>query len=309
MRFDLAINPFGAHVAEMVELARVADDAGVDGVWVTDHFSGAVVGADWSRDPFVCLGAMAATTQRIRLGPLVANMVNRHPAQLASAVNSVQSLAGERVVLGIGSGAAPGSRFAVEHEAIGRSLDDAATRRRELVATIGALRAIWRGAPEYTDERLDAVPNAVTDVAPDAAPGRPEPTAAGAPSARVEFRGLRGVTDGSACPPIVVGASAWSTIEVALAAADGVNLRLGARLDEQLVALADRRAAGFEVSVLMAPDDVRRDRVDELAARGVDRLVVGMSAPFDLSVVDSLIERCIGASTQHLMTRSSTDPA
>ncbi|MFN3255189.1 MAG: LLM class flavin-dependent oxidoreductase [Ilumatobacter sp.] len=285
MRFDLAINPFGAHVAEMVELARVADDAGVDGVWVTDHFSGAVVGADWSRDPFVCLGAMAATTQRIRLGPLVANMVNRHPAQLASAVNSVQSLAGERVVLGIGSGAAPGSRFAVEHEAIGRSLDDAASRRRELHATIASLRAIWRGDDEFAGE--PPVDHAGSDPAPLA--DRRD---------RVGFSGLIGVTDGATTPPIVVGASAWPTIDVALAVADGVNVRLGARTDDQLAALAELRPPKFEVSILVAPADVTAERVADLGARGVDRLVVGMSAPYDISIVERLRDRVASTSDE-----------
>ena len=88
---DLAIYSFDAHVPDMVDVACAAEDLGYSAVWVTDHFSGTVVGAGHTRDPFVSLGAIAASTHDIDLGLLVANVVNRHPAQLASAVNSLQS--------------------------------------------------------------------------------------------------------------------------------------------------------------------------------------------------------------------------
>ena len=63
---------------------------------------------------------------------LVANITNRHPAQLASGINSIQSLAPGRVRFGVGSGAAPGSRFAVEHDMIGKQLGDLDGRRSHL---------------------------------------------------------------------------------------------------------------------------------------------------------------------------------
>ena len=253
MLIDLAINAFGADVPDMLEAASLAEETGYACLWVTDHFSGAVVGRDWTRDPFVCLGAMAAVTERIELGVLVANVVNRHPAQLASAVNSLQSFAPGRIRLGVGSGAAPGSRFAVEHEAIGRSLGTAGERRRVLIDSIGALRAIWRG-----DEAFDA----------------PE----------VGFDGLRGVVDGARRPPIVVGASAWETVEVALAHADGVNLRVTGSLDGHLTRLRAERPAGFEVSVLDGMVAPRADR-SALSTGGCDRLILGISTPFDRSTI------------------------
>lgn len=237
----------------MVTLAQAAEDVGYSSVWVADHFSGSVVGGEWSRDAFVCLGAMAATTNRLELGVLVANMRNRHPAQLASAVNSLQSLAPERIRLGIGSGAVPGSRFAVEHEAIGTDLGSVEERRSMLADSIKALRAIWSG--EH-------------DVATDLPVG---------------FTGLAGVVDGSPAPPIIVGASAWPTIELALDHADGVNIRWTAEIFTVLERIAARRPAAFEVSVLTGYDEVVAEptRIDALAAVGVDRLVLGISPPHD----------------------------
>lgn len=152
MRTDLVLSPFGATPQQLVDTA-VAADAGFDGVYTYDHFSGTVAARPWSRDPFVMLGALATATSRVRLGVLVANMINRHPAQLALAVNTLQALAPGRVMCGIGAGAAPGSRFAVEHDLVGHTLDDGPTRRRRLVRSIESLRAIWRGeeVPGVTD--------------------------------------------------------------------------------------------------------------------------------------------------------------
>ena len=89
MLTDLVLSPFGADPVAMVAAAAAADRGGFAGVHTDDHFSGLVAGKAWSRDPFVVLGAIAAATDRLRVGVLVANMVNRHPAQLASAVNTL----------------------------------------------------------------------------------------------------------------------------------------------------------------------------------------------------------------------------
>ncbi|MGB3734533.1 MAG: LLM class flavin-dependent oxidoreductase [Ilumatobacter sp.] len=263
MLIDLAINPFDASVPDMLTLARAAESGDVGCVWVADHFSGAVVGRSWSRDPFVCLGAIAAVTDRTEIGVLVANVVNRHPAQLASAANSLQSLAPGRVRLGMGSGAAPGSRFASEHEAIGTELGDVAVRRRRLVDSIAAVRSIWAGDAAFM---ADAT-----------VPG-------------VGFSDLSAVVDESPCPPLIVGASAWPTVEVALELADGVNLRRTGALPELLRRIEEQRHDGFEISVLDWYDDVAEHpgRIDEYAAVGVDRLVLGISPPHDPARLDRL---------------------
>lgn len=241
----------------MTELARVADGAGFGALWVTDHFSGAVVDAPWSRDPFVCLGALAAATERVDVGLLVGNINSRHPVQFASAANSLQSLAPGRVRMGVGSGAAPGSRFAVEFDMIGARLGDTRARRRRLREYIGALRAIWAGDERHAAETAG-------------------------------FTGLRGVVDRAVMPQLIVGASAWPTIEVAVELADGVNIRRTAALDEQLALLADADLPdGFEISVLepYAADDPFGHRADELRAAGVHRRIVTVSAERDHDLV------------------------
>jgi alkanesulfonate monooxygenase SsuD/methylene tetrahydromethanopterin reductase-like flavin-dependent oxidoreductase (luciferase family) len=266
MRHDLVLSGFGASVPELVEAAVVAEESGFDGVWVFDHFSGAMLGRPWSREPFVVLGAIAARTDRITLGPLVANIDNRHPAQLASAVNSLQSLAPGRAMCGVGSGAAAGTRFAGEIEMIGRPIAGAAERRSRLVETIECLRAIWAGEG-YAGEHVRCAP-----------PAGDTP----------------GVTDGAPPPPIVVGASGVATVRLAATCADGVNIREQAGLAD-LVGAARATAGGrpFEVSVFTAfePTHPLGGDVERLTEIGVDRRTLFTSAPFAHRAIETIGSR------------------
>jgi 5,10-methylenetetrahydromethanopterin reductase len=56
------------------------------------------------RDTYVLLAAAAGATQRITLGPLLANPVNRHPTVTASSIATIDELAPGRVLLGWGVG-------------------------------------------------------------------------------------------------------------------------------------------------------------------------------------------------------------
>lgn len=253
MKTDLVLSPFDAGLADVLTAARLADAGGFDTVWTYDHFSGLVNGRQWSRDPFVMLGAIAATTDRINVGVLVANVNNRHPAQLACAVNSLQSLAPGRVLLGIGAGTSRRSRWSAEHAAIGRPPADGATRRAVLVETIGALHALWAG-DGFSGEHITAAASMA-------------------------------VTDGAPRPPIIVGASSLGTIEVACAYADGVNLLPGDDLDDRVTFARARRGERFDISVFDALDvdhDLGGDP-QPMAALGVDRrtLFLGTAYPME----------------------------
>ena len=56
------------------------------------------------RDTYVLLAAAARATERITLGPLLANPVNRHPSVTASSIATIDELAPGRVLLGWGVG-------------------------------------------------------------------------------------------------------------------------------------------------------------------------------------------------------------
>lgn len=122
-----------------------AESDGYDTTWVFDHFDGrALLGGD--RDGLECfalLGALASITSTIGIGSLVANVANRHPAVLAASAATVQLISGGRLRLGIGAGAAPGTRWAREHDDRGiELLADISDRHAAVVRQIELLRSI-----------------------------------------------------------------------------------------------------------------------------------------------------------------------
>lgn len=135
----------------LLDLARMADDAGIDRVVVTDHVVNGPhvdeypwgrfpVGpdADWL-EPLTVLAAVAAVTGRVRLatGILVAPL--RPAALLAKTAATIDVLSGGRLDLGVGVGWQPAEFAAldVDHAARGRILDD----------TMAACRALWERLP------------------------------------------------------------------------------------------------------------------------------------------------------------------
>jgi alkanesulfonate monooxygenase SsuD/methylene tetrahydromethanopterin reductase-like flavin-dependent oxidoreductase (luciferase family) len=86
-------------------------------------------------DPHVLLGAIATRTSRVNLGVLVNNAAVRPAEVIAGATATLDIVSHGRAVLGLGAGAAPGTYFASEHEALGN----------RLLNTLSRVRAIWNG--------------------------------------------------------------------------------------------------------------------------------------------------------------------
>jgi len=91
---------------EYVAMARAAEAVGFDSIWVGDHLlyrgDGRPERGPW--DAWALLAGLAAVTERMRLGPLVACTAFRPPGLLARSAAAVQELSGGRLVLGIGAG-------------------------------------------------------------------------------------------------------------------------------------------------------------------------------------------------------------
>jgi probable F420-dependent oxidoreductase len=91
-------------------------------------------------DPFTVLGALAARTSRIRLGPGVLLLPLRSPALVAKAIASLDFVSGGRAILGIGIG----GEFPKEFEVCGVPLNERGRRADE---GIEAIRTLWTRAP------------------------------------------------------------------------------------------------------------------------------------------------------------------
>jgi probable F420-dependent oxidoreductase len=93
--------------AEVLEIARLAEDAGFDSLWVGDHLLYRRPGETAPRGPWECwsmLAALAAATSRVSLGPLVACTSFHNPAMLAKKAATVDEISGGRLILGLGAG-------------------------------------------------------------------------------------------------------------------------------------------------------------------------------------------------------------
>ncbi|MGZ4388131.1 MAG: LLM class flavin-dependent oxidoreductase [Gaiellaceae bacterium] len=90
---------------QWVALARACEDSGLEGLFRSDHYTGFFGGDGGSLDAWATLSALAATTQRIRLGSLVSPATFRHPSVLARmVVTADHASGGGRVELGMGAG-------------------------------------------------------------------------------------------------------------------------------------------------------------------------------------------------------------
>jgi alkanesulfonate monooxygenase SsuD/methylene tetrahydromethanopterin reductase-like flavin-dependent oxidoreductase (luciferase family) len=110
MRFGLSIPPF-TDVATVVTMARDAEAAGWDGVFLWDHLQWERVTDLDVHDPWVLLGALATQTERVTLGTLVTPLSRRRPWVVAKHVTTLDHLSGGRAVLGVGLGSPPEPEF------------------------------------------------------------------------------------------------------------------------------------------------------------------------------------------------------
>ncbi len=90
---------------EVVAAAREAERLGYDAVYLADHFMPQSEPADAPRlEAWTTLGALAASTSRIRLGVLVSGNTYRHPAIVAKMAATVDRISAGRCLLGLGAG-------------------------------------------------------------------------------------------------------------------------------------------------------------------------------------------------------------
>jgi len=86
-------------------LAEAAERLGFEGLFRSDHyFSSGGVGGRGSTDAWGLLAALAARTERIRLGTLVSPVTFRLPSVLAKNAATVDEVSGGRVEIGMGAG-------------------------------------------------------------------------------------------------------------------------------------------------------------------------------------------------------------
>ncbi len=169
MKVGITLPQFRPSVEPAMTAARAGEDLGVDGVFVFDHVFAIGQPHRPARSAWPLLGALAAETGRVALGPLVARVSLLPTAVLVHTLESLQRMVGERLITGLGSG----DRLSrMENEAVGvpfppanerlAALADAAAQVRRLGITtwVGGLSPAVRAIAQAEADALNfwAVP-------------------------------------------------------------------------------------------------------------------------------------------------------
>jgi F420-dependent oxidoreductase-like protein len=262
------------HDRDWETIRRYAQDTEAEsaftGFWLFDHFvpiNGHVEGP--CMDGWTLLGALAATTHRIRLGLMVGCNGYRHPAVLAKIATTVDQVSGGRLDMGLGAG-----WFELEYDMYGIPFPAPARRIHELDEACEVLKRLWTQELATFDGKYYQLKDA-----------RHEPKPAQRPY-----------------PPLVLGGGGEQlTLRVVARHADIYNAPGGTPeelrhkndvLDTHCAAIgrdprAIRRSAQFYLS---APDQVSgvRARIAAYQAAGISHVCVGVPTAYHEGLVSAL---------------------
>ncbi len=134
----------GVEWSQWLVLAQAAESAQLDALFRSDHYRSGMRGEPaGSLDAWTTLAALAARTERIKLGTLVSPVTFRPASVLAKSVVTVDHVSGGRVELGIGAG-----WFEGEHEAYGFPFPSTRDRLAELDRQLAEITRQWTDAAD-----------------------------------------------------------------------------------------------------------------------------------------------------------------
>jgi len=132
---------------DWVALAHACESTGFEGLFRSDHYlSFSHPNERGALDAWATVNALAAVTERIRLGTMVSPATFRHPAELAKTVVTADHVSRGRVELGMGAG-----WFEREHEAFGFPFPSTRERFDMLVEQVEIVRRLWGGEGPAVD--------------------------------------------------------------------------------------------------------------------------------------------------------------
>lgn len=270
--FGIMTAPMQVGYDDVLRVWREADAIGaIEHAWLFDHLM--PIGGDPLGPAFegwTLPSALAAQTERLRLGLLVTSNRFRPPAMLAKIAATVDVVSGGRLDFGIGAGSRPGHTVARrEYEAHGLPFAGQADAVAALAEACAVIRRLWTAdAPFDADGTYVQLKGAFGNPKPVQRPG----------------------------PPIVIGGRSVGLLRVAAEHADVWNVPGGDLADcvqasatlDRLCAEAGRDPAAITRSIHLAVDyaapEATRRAIAEAVGAGFGHVVLGLPAPYPESV-------------------------
>jgi alkanesulfonate monooxygenase SsuD/methylene tetrahydromethanopterin reductase-like flavin-dependent oxidoreductase (luciferase family) len=252
--------------------------------WLFDHLM--PIGGDPegpAYEGWTLLSALAAQTQRLRLGVLVTSNRFRPPAMLAKIAATVDIVSGGRLDFGIGVGSRPGHPLARrEYDAHGLPFHDSAHAVQSLAEACVVIRRLWTEKEPFDFHG--------THVQLTGAFGNPKPVQ-------------------HPHPPIMIGGRSSATLRVVAEHADLWNIPGGGDIDDLISrsALLDRYCAeigrdpasitrSIHLPVSYDQPSVTRDAIGEALDAGFQHVVLGLPAPYPTGVARWVADELISKS-------------
>ncbi|HEY3710309.1 MAG TPA: LLM class flavin-dependent oxidoreductase [Amycolatopsis sp.] len=282
--FGLVTAPQQVDYADVLRVWREADGIPeIEHAWLFDHLM--PIGGDPDGPIFegwTLLSALAASTERLRLGLMVTSNRFRPPAMLAKIATTVDVVSGGRLEFGIGAGSRPSLAMARrEYDAHGLPYHDATQAVESLAEACTVIRRLWtEDKPFDFDGTHHQLTGAFANPKPVQRPG----------------------------PPIVIGGRALATLRVAAEHADRWNIPGGdlqdaigrsARLDRYCEDIG-RDPAEITRSIFLPVSydrpETTRSAIREATGAGFSHVVLGLSSPYPAGVARWLADEVIGKS-------------
>jgi len=123
----------------MTAAANAIEAAGFESAWVYDHFHTVPVATqEVTYEAWVLMAALAAVTEKVRLGQMCTCNSYRHPSYLAKAAASIDVISGGRLEMGIGAG-----WYQAEYEGYGYEFPKASVRLGQLEEGVQIMKRMW----------------------------------------------------------------------------------------------------------------------------------------------------------------------
>ena len=139
MRYSLMLEgQEGVTWPQWLAIAQACERLGFEGLFSSDHYLSVVQPDPGSNETWTLLGALAARTERLRLGAMVSPVTFRLPVVLAKAATTVDHVSGGRVDVGVGAG-----WWEEEHRTHGIPFPSVGERFEMLEEELEILHGLW----------------------------------------------------------------------------------------------------------------------------------------------------------------------